>query len=271
MRILFLKWDGYDGRVIDSGITRRAVVDALMKRLPGHDIVYFRNRACLRRPEFQTDHHLVRRRENSEPLKPPLLMPGQPRHISLALEDLSRQRDLPIFDAVTPAADEALEASRRRRIGVVASRAVVDSTRYLAVIRERCPQAEVIAAACPLWSALVEEGWGKRRETAMVIKHDLRPIKLQQVDTLILGSSYFTPLRRVVQRKMGMQVSLVEPAAALATRVAAHLKRPAAGGERIAGRPRVRLLVSDLTPQAVRAARWIVGRPVVLETPEGCG
>jgi glutamate racemase len=108
---------------------------------------------------------------------------------------------------------------------VVAARATAESTRYEKLISDRRSKAEIVVAACPLWVSLVEEGWVSQRETVWIVKRCLRTMRARQVDTLILASSYFNPLRRVIQRKMGTQVILVEPSAAVATHVAEHLKR----------------------------------------------
>jgi len=101
--------------------------------------------------------------------------------------------------------------------------------------------------------------------TAMIVKRYLLPIKTRQVDTLILGSNTFAALQPVIQRKIGSQVVLVEASDPLASRVAEFLRiqEPAPGAER-SGR-KVRLLVSDLTPQVARTARMFMGRHVELE------
>lgn len=262
--------------VIDSGIGGLSVVDALLKRLPEEDLVYLGDTGCVPCGYRNRERVVGWAAQSAGVLRrlgATLLVLASHTISCLAFAELSRQCEVPVFDAVTPAAEKAVDVSPRRRIGLVASPAVVESLRYPAVIRERCSAAEVVAAACPLWSPLVAEGWVKRRETAMVVKRGLRPIRLRQVDTLILGSSYFPPLRGVIQRKMGPQVTLVEPADELAGRVAAHLQ--AAG---VAGRPtgdrRVRLMVSDLTPHVRRAAQGILGRsaelePAVCEGQEG--
>lgn len=259
---------------IDTGIGGLTVVEALLKRLPEEDLVYFGDTACAshgyRNPErvigwaVESAGVLCR-------LGASLLVLAGHTISCLASEELSRQHHVPVFDVAASAAEKALEVSRRRRIGLVASRAVVESPRYHALILKRCPEAVVVTAACPLWAPLVEEGWVQRRETAMVVKRGLRPIRLQQVDTLILGSGFFTPLRKVIQRKMGPQVTLVEPAEELAGRVAAHVRAAAGAGRRSGGDRRVRLVVSDLTPQVQRAAQAILGRPAGLEpvTREG--
>ncbi|MCK7513664.1 MAG: hypothetical protein MZV70_63060 [Desulfobacterales bacterium] len=72
----------------------------------------------------------------------------------------------------------------------------------------------------------------------------------------------------MIQRKIGPQVVLVEASERLAARVAESIE-----ASRRCPRPRggrsVRLLVSDLAPQVVEAARSICGRDVKLEKAAG--
>ncbi|MCK7513663.1 MAG: hypothetical protein MZV70_63055 [Desulfobacterales bacterium] len=77
---------------------------------------------------------------------------------TVARDALAQRFGDAIFDVATLAAEMALEASRRKRIGLVASRATADSRRYEDLIRARCPQADVFVAACPLWAPLVGGG-----------------------------------------------------------------------------------------------------------------
>ncbi len=254
--------------VIDAGVGGVCVVDALLTQLPGQDIVYYADTA--RAPYGNRSAETIVRwsLEGAERLwriGARVLVAASHTIAAVAFDALAQSFGGAFFDVATTAAEMAIESSRRLRIGLVASRATVDSRRYEELIRGRCPQAGFFAAACPLWGALVEEGWQKRRETALIVKRGVRAVKQHQVDTLILGSSSFAALRQVIQRKIGPQVVLVEASARLASRVAEHLKIQAAPAAPPAGGQKVRLLVSDLTPQVMQAARRIRGHHVELE------
>lgn len=252
--------------VIDSGTGGLHILAALLKRLPSEDIVYYADTARAPYGSRSAETIVAGALEGAERVRcsgARVLVAASHTIATVARDALAQRFGDAIFDVATLAAEMALEASRRKRIGVVASRATADSRRYEDLIRARCPQAEVFVAACPLWAPLVEEGWLKRRETALVVKRGVRGIKQRAVDALILGSSAFLGLQRVIQRKIGPQVVMVEASERLAARVAesiGHQALPAASGGRS-----VRLLVSDLAPQVVAAARSICGRDVQLE------
>ncbi len=254
--------------VIDAGVGGLPVVDALRKQLPDQDIVYYAD--TLRAPYGNRSTESIVRgaleaAERVWRIGARVLVAASHTISAVASEVLSRHFGDALFDVATTAAQVAVESSYRQRIGLVASRATVASRRYEDLIRRRCPQADIVAAACPLWGTLVEEGWQKRREAAWIVKRGVRAIKLHRVDTLILGSNTFIALQPVIQRKVGPQVILVEASARLASRVAEHLRVQAPPPPAEHNPRKVQLLVSDLTPHLVQAARRFLGRHVTLE------
>jgi glutamate racemase len=254
--------------VIDSGTGGLHVVAALLKRLPAEDIVYYADTARAPYGSRSAETIVSGALEGAERLRrsgAAILVAASHAIATVAFDALAQRFGEAFFDVASVAAELALAVSRRKRIGLVASRATVDSRRYEELIRRRCPQAELFTAACPLWTPLVEEGWLKRRETALIVKRGVRGLKLRAVDTLILGSSDFAALQPVLQRKIGPQVALVDASAALAARVAEHLRPPGTLPPPGAAGQRVRLMVSDLAPQVARAAHLICGREVRLE------
>jgi glutamate racemase len=254
--------------VIDAGVGGLRVVAELMKQLPDEDIVYYAD--TLRAPYGNRSAEAIvggslEAAERVWRSGARVLVAASHTISVVAFDALSRRFGDVLFDVATTAAQVAIERSHRKRIGLVTSRATAESRRYEEWIRGRCPQADIFVAVCPLWAPLVEEGWQKRRETALIVKRGVRGIKLRRVDTLILGSNSFAALRPVIQRKVGPQVVLVEASTRLASRVAEHfqIQEPPPGTER--GGRKVQLLVSDLTPQVAQTARLFLGSNVKLE------
>ena len=187
--------------VFDSGIGGLTVVNALMAQLPGYDIVYFGDTA--RTPYGSKSPATVLRyaRQNTE-----FLLTHNARMIvmacntasSIATNDLTTSFDVPIFEVISPAVELALTQSRRGRIGVMGTRATIKSDVYAKKIRALRPEMQVYSQACPLLVPLVEEGWLNRPETAMIVKKYLHPLKVRQIDTLILGCTHYPIIRNQI-------------------------------------------------------------------------
>ena len=255
--------------IFDSGIGGLTVVRALMQKLPEYDLVYFGDTARTPYGNKSPETVIAYSRQNTAFLLDQgvrMVIMACNTASSLATAHIAADFDAPIFEVITPAVDRALQSSRRRCFGVIATRATVDSGIYESQIKQRCPSARVHSAACPLLVPLVEEGWLKNRETAMIVKKYLLPLKMRQIDTLILGCTHYPLLKPVIQRKIGRQVGVIDSSEALAEHVQsfltahpevdAHLGR---GGKR-------RFYVSDLTGQFEWMARRTLKQNVTLKT-----
>ena len=71
---------------------------------------------------------------------------------------------------------------------------------------------QIINQACPLFVPLAEEGFAGKPVTKTIAKNYLYPLKLKQIDTLILGCTHYPLLKDVIQEKIGRQVKLIDPA-----------------------------------------------------------
>jgi len=159
----------------------------------------------------------------------------------------------------------ALNCSRGGQIGVIGTRATVASGAYEKQIAGLRPEARVYSAACPLLVPLVEEGWLKRPETAMIVKKYLHPLKVRRIDTLILGCTHYPLLKPVIQRKIGRRVNIIDSSVCVAEEVEKFLEARPDMDEQLAKTGNIRVFVSDITPQFAKIAGATLKRPVQLE------
>jgi glutamate racemase len=173
---------------------------------------------------------------------------------------------VPVFEVIGPGAGLAVQRSRKLRIGVIGTSGTISSGIYREKIQAIRPEARVFMISCPLLVPLVEEGWLKRPETAMIVRKYLRPLKDKQIDTLILGCTHYPVLRRVIQKKIGASVVLVDSAKATALQLRAYLDSEQG---RVVSRSdssgRCRIFVTDAAVQFEKTARLIINKPLNIE------
>lgn len=254
--------------VFDSGIGGLTVVRALMAHLPGYDVTYFGDTA--RTPYGSKSPQTVIRYavENTE-----FLLAQGARAIVLACNTASsfaprvlRERfAVPIFEVITPAAEQAVTLTRKGRIGIIGTRATVSSGIYTRVIQSLRPGCRTYSQACPLLVPLVEEGWLTRPETAMIVKKYLRPLKVKQIDTLILGCTHYPLLQDFIQAKIGRRVTVIDSSGGVAAAVTGYFRGHSSAAASWAQEGRYRFFVSDITPQFETIARSILKRSIRLE------
>ncbi len=254
--------------VFDSGIGGLTVLKELVARLPGFRMVYFGDTArtpygtkspeTIIRYAIEDTEYLLR-------LGAKVIVVACHSASSVATEALKeRFPGLPIFEVVTPSVKKALAVTKRKVIGVIGTRATVESGVYERLLRSLDPEVKVYGNPCPLLVPLVEEGWLKKPETRMIVKKCLIPLKMKGIDTLVLGCTHYPVLKKIIQAKAGKRVILVDPAEELAEEVKGFLETHPGLARELAPDGEPRILVSDLTPAFSRVARLFLGRQVQL-------
>ena len=254
--------------IFDSGIGGLTVVSAFMKQLPEYDIIYFGDTARTpygsKSPETVIEYAI----ENTEFLLKKgarLIVMACNTASSVAFTVVQDKFDVPVFEVITPAAEFSVKASKKCRVGVIGTRATVASGIYKKKILELNPDAKVYSTACPLLVPLVEEGWLKKPETAMIVKKYLHFLKVKQIDTLILGCTHYPLLKNVIQRKIGKRVNIIDSSAGVVAKVMDFLETDKKTGDLLSKNGKFRLYVSDITGQFEKTAKAILKRNVLLE------
>ena len=153
---------------------------------------------------------------------------------SAALPELQEQLSVPIIGVIEPEAHAAVQATRNRRIGLLATEATVASGRYEQLVRTLDAGAAVTAVACPALVPLIESDDPFGEETVAAVREYAAPLKEAGVDTVILGCTHYPLIRPIFQRVFGRGVTLVFSAEETAREVAETLARKGieAGGDR---------------------------------------
>lgn len=127
------------------------------------------------------------------------------------LRDARERYSVPVVEVIQPAVRRAVAATRSGRIGVIGTRATVDSKAYLDAFAA-APQLHITSVACPLFVEFVERGETSGPEITSIAEEYLRPIMEAEVDTLVLGCTHYPLLTGVISYIMGNEVSLVSSA-----------------------------------------------------------
>ena len=150
------------------------------------------------------------------------------------LRDARERYNVPVIEVIQPAVRRAVAATRTGHIGVIGTRATVDSKAYLDAFAA-APQLQVTSIACPLFVEYVERGETSGAEITKIARDYLAPVMEAKVDTLVLGCTHYPLLTGVISYVMGEGVTLVSSAEETAkdlyrTLVENNLLRDAHGG-----------------------------------------
>lgn len=202
--------------VFDSGLGGLTVAREIMRNLPNEKIVYFGDTA---RVPYGNKSKATVVRYSEQIMR--FLMTQDIKAIviacntasAMAIDDIRREAGIPVLGVVEPGARMAAQATKNKRVGVIATKATIGSEAYTEKIHEIDPEITVIGEACPLLVPLVEEGWTHDNPiTDEIIMCYLNDLLARHIDTLILGCTHYPLLRSEIRKLIGDTVTLVNPA-----------------------------------------------------------
>lgn len=235
--------------VFDSGVGGLTVLKSLRHAFPEQEFIYLGDTARLpygtKSPETIRQYTLQNIR---------LLAGRQVQAVVVACNSASTQIEehewegLPIYNVIDPGVETAWSASTNKRIGLLGTRATVESEVYqerlLAKARSEGRTVEVLAQACPLFVPLAEEGWTDDPITNLIVYRYLHSLLGQGIDTLIMGCTHYPILRASIGKAAGSAVQLVDSGEALARQLAVDFT---SGRLRKSDRAGLHVMMTDLS------------------------
>ncbi len=249
--------------LFDSGIGGLTVVRRVFELLPDSQVVYFGDTARVPYGTRSAPTIIRYARQDADFLVTQgarLLVVACNTASAVALEELTGAYPLPILGVVEPAIAAAAQVTRGK-IGVIGTRATVNSGIYERKLAVAAPGAEVRSVPAPLLVPLVEENWLDGPETTLTLERYLQPLVAWGADTLIMACTHYPLLSAAIGRIMGQGVELVDPGLETAKRLRDLLAADPALAASVRG-TKHRFYLSDLTEHFAWLSEQILGRPV---------
>jgi len=201
---------------------------------------------------------------------------------AVALDAVQAISPMPVVGMIQPAAQAALAATRSGAIGIIGTRATVNSGAYPQAILGQYEASlsaqsvpgmggdlRVHGQACPLFVPIVEEGWTDHPAARLIAQDYLTPLGSLGVDTLVLGCTHY-PLLAPLLADLQPHVTLIdcgEHAAWDARCIlenANHLASPNGSGPDAAAK--IRFFLTDVPTTFEEVAQRFLGFPIA--TPQ---
>jgi len=219
--------------IFDSGAGGLTVLHECLVTLPHEDFVYLgdgercpygpREAEEIRRFALELASYLERRGVK-------LVVAACNTAAAAALPYLQERLEVPVVAVLAPEAHAAVQATRNRRVGVLATEATIESGRYADVVHTLDAGVEVVSVACPKLVPLIEAN-GPNEELLAAVREYAEPLRDAQVDTVVLGCTHYPLVRPVFERVFGRGTTLVFSADETALEVAETLHRKGVGND----------------------------------------
>jgi glutamate racemase len=214
--------------VFDSGTGGLTVLHECLVTMPHEDFVYLGDHARLPygpRPLDEVRAFALEIGRFLERREVKVVLAACNTATSAALPQLQAELSVPVVGVIQPEAHAAVQATRNRRIGLLATEATVEAGRYAEFVAALDAGVELFALSCPTLVPLIESDDPFGAETAAAVRGYAAPLKDGGVDTVILGCTHYPLIRPIFQRVFGRGVTLVFSAEETAREVAQRLAR----------------------------------------------
>ncbi|MBU0707414.1 glutamate racemase [Patescibacteria group bacterium] len=254
--------------IFDSGIGGLTVVKEVFRQLPDYRVVYFGDTARTpygtKSPETITKYALQDAKFLVEQGAKVIVIACHTAS-SVAADEIKKQIPIPVFEVVSPAIAKAKQITKHKRLGIIGTRATINSEIYQDRLNQGDSGLVIKTQACPLFVSLVEEGWLDKSETKTIAKKYLFPLKREKVDTLILACTHYPLIREVIQQKIGKKVMIVDPAVEVVAKMREFLKHQPEIEHQLIRDADHKFFFSDVVDKTQYIVREWLERPIKVE------
>ena len=217
--------------VFDSGLGGLTVARCIATGLPGESIVYFGDtKRCPygTRTEGEVRSFALQVARWLEEYDVKIIVIACNTATAAALRTLQQMLPVPVIGVIEPGARAAINSTRTRRVGVLATSLTVRNGAYTRAIQNRDAGVDVYSCPASSFVELVErelatgahlqERWlenGDVFDTPQIRAHvaaTIEPLRLGDVDTVVLGCTHFPLLVGPIRAALGEGVRVVSSA-----------------------------------------------------------
>jgi len=170
-----------------------------------------------------------------------------------------------VLGVLIPAAEEAVQRTKNKRVGVIATRSTVASHKFVRELTKLDPRVRVFQQACPLLVPLVEAGEHNARETEVILKKYLAPLLRKKIDTLILGCTHYGILEKKIRKVIGPNISIVSEARVVPGKLKKYLMKHSDLETTLGTQSSIRFYSTDRTNNFKLLGSKLFGRPIRVE------
>lgn len=170
---------------------------------------------------------------------------------------------VPVIDVINPVA-EKVAYEIHTNVGVIATKATVNSGLYRKSIRKHNKSIRVDELATPLLVPAIEEGFIRHPITHAIIYNYLSNSKLKNIETLILGCTHYPLLLGEIKQYYGNRVRVIDSPGIVADQLK-HILEKNQLLNPVAGQATYRFYLSDITKNFEKISKKFFGKSIDLE------
>ncbi len=248
--------------IFDSGVGGLTVCKAVHDLLPSENIIYFGDTARFPYGTRSSETIIKYSTEIAEYLISrgvKMIVIACNTSSAAALEHLRNSYDIPIIGVIDAGAKAAVQKLKGDIIGVIGTRATVQSGSYVRAIKKIMPDIKILQQQATLFVSITEEGLTDTEIAKLTAREYIQDMYNSGVRTLILGCTHFPLLKKSIC-EVFPDIELVDTGIEIAYEVQTILKEKNLENTKgIGHKGNIELFASDLTETLQRLKEVFFG------------
>ncbi|HKL39468.1 MAG TPA: glutamate racemase [Cryomorphaceae bacterium] len=263
-----MKTDSRPIGIFDSGIGGLTVASAINELMPEERLIYFGDTAHL--PYGEKTAKTIQ--GYSEKITR-FLLKNDCKAIVIACNSASATAypnvreiaptDIPVINVIDPTVNYAATKYAKGKIGVIGTKATVNSRSYAKRIQKVNPDLKVSMMATPLLVSMIEEGFFNNRISQAIINNYLEKSTLKGIQALILGCTHFPLIKQEVESFYSGKTEVIDSSTIVAQSLQAELQKRGYLSTKL--KDNHRFIVSEKTHSFEQSTKLFFGEKLKLE------
>jgi glutamate racemase len=210
--------------LFDSGVGGLTVASAIRLTLPAEQMIYFGDTAHLpygdKSKETIINYSLGITKFLLEKECKVILIAcnSASSNAFTEVQDFVGEKAL-VMNVIDPVIDYVTQASETQHIGVIGTKATINSETYPRGIQRLKPGTKVSSLATPLLVPMIEEGFIFDDISNAIIRSYLSRKELQGIESLILGCTHYPIIKNQISRFFNFNVNVIDSAIIVAEKL----------------------------------------------------
>ncbi|MBS0629545.1 MAG: glutamate racemase [Verrucomicrobia bacterium] len=210
--------------LFDSGVGGLSVLKALEHLLPHQSFIYFSDSAHfpygkkslpeLLRYTSQITAFLIS-------LGAKMIVVPCHTASTLVVPTLRENFPIPMIGMIEPTIKALKKMTLNRRIAIMGTEGTIGSGIYQRAIEKELPGSTLFPLTCPQLEQKIERG---QSDVQDLIRHCVKPILGQEIDTLILACTHYPHIRNEIEEELDPQTRALDPSLSIAEEVKMRAK-----------------------------------------------
>lgn len=212
--------------IFDSGVGGLSVLREIRRELPHEDLLYVADSGHAPygdKPNHRIEERALAITEFLIRQHAKAIVVACNTATGAAVATLREQFCVPII-AIEPAIKPAAALTKSGVVGVLATSRTLASDNFAKLTSRFGAKVKILLQACPGLVEQVEAGDLSGSKTRALLEQYLRPLLQQKADTIVLGCTHYPFLTALIQQIAGSQVTILDPAAAVARELRRRLE-----------------------------------------------